>query len=126
MNWEDVLKVKDYDEREEGRDECCKEAMEMYLKNEPNFLDNTGLAQSNEVEAMDCEQFHSYLQDLLQDSNKDKVWYEIVRNIWNYKKRCDQNRQFFTPEGGRPMTTDDFGRTDPYEEGQRRFRREFR
>ena len=75
---------------------------------------------------MECEEFHNYLLDLLQESNRDKVWYDIVLSIRNYKKRCDQNRQFFTPEGGRPMRSDDFGRSDPYEEGQRRFRRKYR
>ena len=131
MSWEDVLKVqyakiKDYDEREEGRDDCCKVAMKMYCEYEPQFMNRDGLAPLSEVKAMDCEQFHSYLVDLLQESNRDKAWFDIVLSIRNYKKRCDQNRQFFTPEGGRPMRSDDFGRRDPYEEGQRRFRRKFR
>tara|TARA_R100000458_G_scaffold57601_1_gene64032 strand:+ start:1200 stop:1595 length:396 start_codon:yes stop_codon:yes gene_type:complete len=131
MNWEDVLKVryakiKNYDEREEGRDNCCEKAKEMYSTYEPQFLNKDGLQPLEQVEGMECEEFHNYLLDLLQESNRDKVWYDIVLSIRNYKKRCDQNRQFFTPEGGRPMRSDDFGRRDPYEEGQRRFRRKYR
>ena len=115
MSWKNILKTKDYSEREEGRDNCCEETKKMYL--ETKALDtsieaNYGLAPIEEVEEMDCEQFHTYLHELVQPEFKKFIWYEIVKVMWNYKKRCDKNRQFFTPEGGKPLSSRDFAYTD--------------
>ena len=115
MRWEKILKIKDYPEREEGRDNCCEETKKLYLNTKSLVISiehNYGLAPMEEVEAMDCEQLHTYLHGLVQPEFKKFAWYEIVKVIWNYKKRCDKNKQFFTPEGGRPLGSSDFAFTD--------------
>ena len=112
MSWQDILM--------EDKIDCCDSAMKLYVKNESKItIDNEGIKPVEEVMAMDCSQFHDYLEEMSKTNH-------IIRAIRNHKKRCDENRLLFTPGGGKPMGQDDFMSTDPIEEGQRKFRRNFR